>query len=68
VRRGISEVCHYAIAKVFGDVASESAYRVGGRTVIRGHGLLPLLRIEPGRNLSRTNQVTEQYSQMAAFT
>ena len=48
-------------------MTAELSYRVGGSAMIGSHRLLPFLGIQTRCNLGRTDQITEEYRQMAPF-
>jgi hypothetical protein len=62
---GIAEEGHHAIAKVFGDMATEAGNRLRGSALIARHRLTPLFGIELSCNRGRADQVAEEYRQTA---
>jgi hypothetical protein len=50
VRFGPAEVCHHAVAEIFGDVAAAPGDRFGGGTMIAGYQLSPFFRVELSRD------------------
>jgi hypothetical protein len=45
---GPAEIGHHPIAKKLGDLTAVTVYRFGGRSMIFGYEVAPLLRIQPG--------------------
>jgi hypothetical protein len=64
VRRGPAEVSHHAVSEIFRDVAVKARDRFGGRAMIPGDRLAPLLGVEPSGDPGRADQVAEQHRQM----
>jgi hypothetical protein len=68
VRLRIAEVHEQPIAEGLCDVPAELGDRLAADLLIRAHHLTHLFRIDPCRELGRTDQVAKQYGHLAALT
>src|SRR5262249_49571925 len=67
VRSRVAEIDQHAVAHVLGDKAVEASYYIGDRAVIRSDDLAQILRIEPGGQRSRADEVAKHHRQLAAL-
>src|SRR5262249_46935047 len=67
LRYRIAEQRHQPVTQLFGDVTADLRHRRRGSIQIRADQIAPLLGIELGRNIGRTNQIAEHHSQEPAF-
>jgi hypothetical protein len=67
MRFGPAEVSHHTVAKVLGDVPTEALDGLRRRAMVLADDLTPLFGIEMAGNLGRTDEIAENYRQMAAL-
>ena len=67
MRLRIAEINQHAVAHVLGDEAIEPGDDLGDGTVIGADNLTQILRVMPGRERRRADQVAEHHRQLAAF-
>ena len=63
----VAEIDQYAVAHVPGDEAIEPGDDLGDGAVIRTDDLAQILRVEPGGECGRADQIAEHHGQLPAF-
>ena len=67
IRLGIAEIDQDAVAHIFGDIAAEPGDDVGRAGVVGGNDLAQILRIKPGGERGRADEIAEHHRDLAAL-
>ena len=67
IRPRIAEICEHAVAHVSGNETAKLLDLLGTAAVVRANDFPQVLRVEPRRERSRANKISEHHRELASF-